>query len=75
MVLSANFQSLGNGTYSLIINLSRKFIFVVPIIFIFKEIFGINAIWWSFVVAEIITMIIAVAIFKIKFLGKLKLEK
>ena len=74
MVLSANFQSLGNGTYSLIINLSRKFIFAVPIIFLFKGTFGMNTIWWSFTIAEIITMIIAILIFKIKFLGKLKFE-
>ena len=74
MVLSANFQSLGNGTYSLIINLSRKFIFAVPIIFLFKGIFGMNAVWWSFTIAEIITMIIAILIFKTKFLGKLKIE-
>ena len=74
MVLSANFQSLGNGTYSLIINLSRKFIFAVPIIFLFKGTLGMNTIWWSFTIAEIITMIIAILIFKIKFLGKLKFE-
>lgn len=74
MVLSANFQSLGNGTYSLLINLSRKLIFVVPIIFIFKGIFGMNAIWWSFTIAEIITMIITIVIFRSKFLTKLKLE-
>lgn len=75
MVLSANFQSLGNGTYSLIINLSRKFIFAVPIIFLFKGTFGMNAIWWSFTIAEIITMIIAILIFKTKFLVKLKIEE
>ena len=75
MVFSANFQSLGNGTYSLIINLSRKFIFAVPIILIFKGILGINVIWWSFTIAEVITMIISIKIFKTKFLKELKENK
>lgn len=74
LVLSAIFQSLGNGTYSLIINLSRKLIFVLPTIFILKSVLGITAIWLSFVIAEIITTIIAVYIFKSKFYNKLETD-
>ena len=71
MVLSATFQSLGNGIYSLIVNLSRKILFVLPMIFILKNILGITSIWISFVVGEIITSILAVYIFKTKFYNKL----
>ena len=63
LVLSASFQAFGNGTYSLIVNLSRKIIIVLPLIFIFKEILGIYSIWISFTVAELITMIIAIILY------------
>lgn len=64
VVLSATFQAFGNGTYSLIVNLSRKLIFVVPIIFILKSFVGIYSIWIAFTVAEIITMLIAICLFR-----------
>lgn len=64
LVISSTFQAFGNGTYSLIINLSRQIIFALPLIFILKDILGILAIWISFAVAEIITMIIATIMYK-----------
>lgn len=64
LVLSAVFQAFGNGTYALIINLSRKIIFVLPIIFIFKNLIGMKIVWYSFLISEFITMIIAYKLFK-----------
>ena len=63
LVFSSSFQSLGNGTYSLIINISRKIIIVLPLIFIFRNIFGISIFWISFTIAEIITMLIALFLY------------
>lgn len=63
MVLTAIFQSFGNGTYSLIVNLSRKIIFILPIIYLFKNIFGISIIWWAFTIAELLTMFVAICLF------------
>ena len=64
LVLSATFQSFGNGTYSFIINLSRKIVFVLPLIFLLKPFMGIYAVWISFTIAEIMTMIISILLFK-----------
>lgn len=64
LVISATFQAFGNGMYSLIVNLLRKLIFVVPIIFILKSFIGIYSIWIAFTVAEIITMLIAIWLFR-----------
>ena len=63
LMLSAISQAFANGTYSLIVNLSRKIILVVPLIMILKNIFGIYSIWISFTIAEIITMIIAIILY------------
>lgn len=64
MMLSATFQAFGNATYSLIIKLSRKLIIAVPIIIVLKNIFGMNIIWIAFTLAEIITMIVSIIMFK-----------
>ena len=64
LVISATFQAFGNGTYSLIINLSRQIIIVLPLILVLKETLGIYAIWISFAIAEVITMVIAISLYK-----------
>ena len=63
LTLSATFQAFGNGLYSLIVNLSRQIIFTLPFIIVLKRLIGINGIWISFTLAEIITMIIAIILY------------
>ena len=63
LVISATFQSFGNGIYSLIVNLSRQIIFSLPFILILKDMMGINGVWISFVLAEFITLIIAIFLY------------
>ena len=64
LVLSSSFQAFGNGMYSLIVNISRKIIIVLPLIFLLRKFLGIYAIWISFTIAEVITMIIAIILYK-----------
>lgn len=64
LVLSASFQAFGNGTYSLIINLSRQIIFALPLIFVLKGILGIYSVWTAFAISEVITMLIAIILYK-----------
>ena len=65
-IISSVFQALGNGKESLIIFLIRKVI--VPFLFIYFsiDILGLNAVWISFTLAEIIAFIIAEAMYKNK---------
>ncbi len=63
LTLSATFQAFGNGTYSLIVNLSRQIIFTLPLIILLRNYLDINGIWISFSVAEIITTIIAITLY------------
>ena len=64
--ISSVFQALGNGKESLIIFLIRKVI--VPFLFIYFsiDILGLNAVWISFTLAEIIAFIIAEVMYKNK---------
>lgn len=65
-IISSVFQALGNGKESLIIFLTRKVI--VPFLFIYLtiNILGLNSVWISFTLAEIIAFIIAEVMYKNK---------
>ena len=63
LTLSATFQAFGNGFYSLIVNLSRQIIFTLPFIILLKSLIGINGIWISFTLAEVITTVIAIILY------------
>ena len=64
LVLSASFQSFGNGSYSLIITICRKIAITLPLIYLLKNIFGVSIFWWAVTIAEIVTMIIAIYLYK-----------
>ncbi len=64
IVLSAIFQSFEKATYSLVINLFRKIIIAMPIILLLKNIFGLTIVWWSFTIAEVITFVVAVILYR-----------
>ena len=49
------FQSLGNGVYSLIVSVARQLIVLIPAAYIFARIGGLDLIWWSFPVAELMS--------------------
>lgn len=73
LVISAVFQAFGNGIYSLIVNLSRQVVITLPLILLFKKFIGLNGVWTAFTVSEIITMIIAIYLYR-KYKRELKLE-
>ena len=64
LVISATFQSFGEGNYSLIITLCRKIIITLPLIYLLKGIFGVSIVWWATIIAEIITTIVAIILLK-----------
>jgi len=57
------FQATGRVVYSLIINLLRQLVLLVPFMWILSNFMGIGGVWWAFLVAEIITTIICVFLF------------
>ncbi|MCR5767634.1 MAG: MATE family efflux transporter [Lachnospiraceae bacterium] len=56
IALSA-FQALGNGIYSLIVSAARQLVVLLPVAFILSKIGGLDAVWWSFPVAELMSVI------------------
>ena len=54
------FQSLGKAVFSMIVSIMRQLFVLVPVAYILARIGGLNAVWWSFPIAEIISLIVSV---------------
>ncbi len=77
IVSSTLFQAVGKGSYSLVVSLMRQLVVLVPAAWLLARIFGeVNAVWWSFPIAETVSMAASVVFFlrlyqrEIKDLGK-----
>jgi len=53
IALGASFQALGNGIYSTITSLCRQLIVLVPAAYLLSLTGNVDAVWWSFPLAEI----------------------
>ncbi len=63
------FQALESGLESLVVSVCRQFLFVIPVAYIFAEmvvsgICGTSIVWFSFVIAEVLTVLVSVAFIK-----------
>lgn len=64
IIVSSVFQALGNGVYSLIISVARQLFVILPVAYVFAELFGLASIWWSIPIAEIVSLILSTLLFK-----------
>lgn len=64
IVCSSLFQALGNGIYSLIVSAVRQLLVILPAAFIFAKIFGLAQVWWSFPIAEVVSVIMCTVLLK-----------
>ena len=63
--LGASFQALGNGIYSTIVSLCRQLIALVPVAYLLSLTGSVDAVWWSFPIAEVVSAA-ATVVFYIK---------
>jgi Na+-driven multidrug efflux pump len=59
VMVSYALQGFSKGVSSLIVSAGRQVILLLPLAVLFGNIMGINGIWWSFLVAEVIDMVLA----------------
>lgn len=63
IVMSGVFESLGKGTLSLMISLMRQFIIIIPLSLFLIPLMGIQGVWLTFPLSELIASIIAFILF------------
>lgn len=64
MVLSAVFQALGKGIYSMLVSFCRQLIILLPLAYLFAQIGGLQFMWWAFMVSEICSLVICLFFFQ-----------
>lgn len=73
IISSCMFQALGNGVYSMVMSMARQLFVIIPVAFIFAKVFGLHMVWWSYPIAEIVSVV--VCIFFLKRISKEKLSE
>ncbi|MBQ8802908.1 MAG: MATE family efflux transporter [Tyzzerella sp.] len=72
IVSSSMFQALGNGVYSLIMSACRQLLVIIPVAYIFAITLGLDAVWYSYPIAEIVSVVICIVLLKRIMSQKLK---
>lgn len=53
------FQALGKAFYSMIVSIMRQLVVLIPAAYILAKIGGLDAVWWSFPIAETMSLIVS----------------
>ncbi len=60
IVIGSVFQALGNGIYSAIVSFLRQLVVLLPVAYVFSKVFGLEAVWWCFPIAEAVSLTVSV---------------
>ena len=64
IVFSGVFQAMGRGMYSLLMSIVRQLVFLLPLAWLLAQRGGLYSIWFSFPIAEIFSIFLAIVFFK-----------
>ena len=63
ITLGGSFQAMGNGIYSTITSLCRQLVVLLPTAFLLSLAGDVTGVWWSFPIAEVVSMILSLIFF------------
>ncbi len=72
IALSSSFQAMGIGIYSTITSLGRQLIVLVPAAYLLSLTGSVDAVWWSFPIAEVVSMLLSLYFFSRIYRQKIK---
>ena len=64
IILGSLFQSVGDGYLSMIISVVRQLVVLIPAAWILGKLYGLDAVWYSFVFAEIIALAMSLLFYR-----------
>ena len=64
IVCSSVYQALGNGVYSLIMSIARQLVVILPVAYAFAKLIGLDAVWYAYPIAEIVSVIMCIILLK-----------
>ena len=72
IALGASFQGLGNGIYSTIVSLCRQLVALVPAAYLLSLTGSVDAVWWSFPIAEVVSAVVSLICYSRIYRQKVK---
>ncbi len=72
IALSASFQGLGNGIYATITSLCRQLIVLLPAAYLLSLTGQVNAVWWAFPIAEVVSLGVTLLCYWLIYRQKIK---
>ncbi|SFR93454.1 MATE family efflux transporter [Anaeromicropila populeti] len=72
ITLSSVFQAFGDGLYSMIVSIGRQLIVLLPTAYLLAKLFGLNAVWYSYPIAEIASVTLSTMFFIHLYKKKIK---
>ena len=64
IMLGALFQAMGDGYISMINSIVRQLFILIPCAWLFGKLFGLNAIWYSWMAAEVVALSVSLLFFR-----------
>lgn len=64
IIIGSVFQALGNGMYSLVVSAARQLLVILPVAYLFAMIFGLHMVWWVIPIAEIVSVLLSMFLFR-----------
>ena len=62
--LGSFFQALGSASYSMFVSIARQLLFLLPSAYLLSLTGNINNVWWSFLIAETISITLSLFFFE-----------
>lgn len=63
IVIGTVFQALGKAVFSMIVSIMRQLVVLIPAAYILAKLGGLHAVWWSFPIAEVISLLVTLFFF------------
>lgn len=64
IVMGSIFQAFSRSYYSLIVSVARQLIVLIPAAWLLARLGGLDSIWWSFLTAETVSLLVSIFFFK-----------
>lgn len=72
IVILSMLQALGNSVYSMIVSIIRQIVVLLPVAYLLSLTKNLDLVWLSFLIAELVALIIAIFLFKKVYRDKIK---
>jgi len=63
IVLSSTFQAFGHAWKSMVVSIARQLIVLIPVAMLLATTGNVNNVWWSFVVAEVASLVLCIVFY------------